>query len=72
MSNKGGNKEVNVGENVPFRFHPPISVFLLDLKAVSEQSKLAGFSITKIKKKKLRAMVKCTPLFKNMGPNSEF
>ena len=41
---------VAIGGNVPIRIHPPISVFLLDLEAVQEQSKLAIFSVKNIKK----------------------
>ena len=59
--------KVNVGGNVPIRFHPLIAVFLLDLEALRNNFYLGNldlpfFSIKKIKKN--RAMVKLTVLSK--------
>ena len=60
--------KVNVGGNVPIRFHPLIAVFRLDLEALRNKFypgnlDLPFFSIKKIKKI-VRAMVKLTALSK--------
>ena len=61
--------KIKVGGNVQIRFHPLIAVFLLDLEALRNNFylgnlELAFFSIKKIKKKILRAMVKLPTLSK--------
>ena len=61
--------KVNVGGNVPIRFHPLIAVFLLDLEALRNNFyhgnlDLPFFSIKKIKKKILRAIVELPALSK--------
>ena len=66
---------VNVSGNVPVRFHPSVAVFPLDLEAlwtnfIFFESKLAMFQCKEVKKK-LRAKVKLTAVFKNKASNLE-